>query len=425
MITLGYINPKKPIPKILNFTLNNFLITRSRQELEEQRVLLLLIKGMLPFSKADIPEMWGNGFTPKSRATMKSKAQHLEQELLTHMHSKYDKLSVVYLPQKHTAINILDCTKAIITKWQWKVIAEVTDGASNMESSVRQLNHLWVHCYAHRLNLCMQETLPQPFLAKINALKNPTTNQSLITEFGPYEVTLHLQSDKMTLALAYQAIQALQQGLLQPIYFPPRILNATVETSRQNILHEIKQRFSLIFCSEEWKQALEQTLNLKSTDVVTMVPEVCASVGMCSSVCDEKAGNKHEIKKGFYYLFCPSADSAGQSLSLGVRACARREFACVFYRITQVQLVGLILLPPEASMPIPSNGSQPSLLFQFSSSSGSRNRCIVRNVCFNILKVPASTIVNHQSAENMWSGERAKPDFHLMEWALRPLEEAG
>ncbi|KAH3731447.1 hypothetical protein Pelo_17725 [Pelomyxa schiedti] len=59
---------------------------------------------------------------------------------------------VVYLPQKHTAINILDCTKAIITKWQWKVIAEVTDGASNMESSVRQLNHLW------------------PFLAKIDAL---------------------------------------------------------------------------------------------------------------------------------------------------------------------------------------------------------------------------------------------------------------
>ncbi|KAH3760004.1 hypothetical protein Pelo_8180 [Pelomyxa schiedti] len=71
---------------------------------------------------------------------------------------------VVYLPQKHTAINILDCTKAIITKWQWKVIVEVTDGASNMKSSVRQLNHLWVHCYAHRLNLCMQETLPQPFL---------------------------------------------------------------------------------------------------------------------------------------------------------------------------------------------------------------------------------------------------------------------
>ncbi|KAH3759994.1 hypothetical protein Pelo_8170 [Pelomyxa schiedti] len=171
MITLGYINPKKPIPKILNSTLNNFLITRSRQELEEQRVLLLLIKGMLPFSKAEIPEMWGNGFTPKSRETMKSKAQHLEQELLTHMHSKYDKLSVilmkdiwtsstgvVYLPQKHTSINILDYTKAIITKWQWKVIVEVTDGASNMESSVQQLNHLWVHCYAHRLNLCMQET---------------------------------------------------------------------------------------------------------------------------------------------------------------------------------------------------------------------------------------------------------------------------
>ncbi|KAH3764038.1 hypothetical protein Pelo_4104 [Pelomyxa schiedti] len=101
--------------------------------------------------------MWGNGFTPKSRETMRTQAQHLEQELLTHMHSKYDKLSVILmkdsckLTPKTYSINILDCTKAIITKWQWKVIA-VTDGASNMESSVRQLNHLW------------------PFLAKINAL---------------------------------------------------------------------------------------------------------------------------------------------------------------------------------------------------------------------------------------------------------------
>ncbi|KAH3767309.1 hypothetical protein Pelo_820 [Pelomyxa schiedti] len=44
---------------------------------------------------------------------------------------------------------------------------------------------------------------------------------------GPYEVAL--QSDKMTLALAYKAIQALQQGLLQPIHFPPRILKDVPE----------------------------------------------------------------------------------------------------------------------------------------------------------------------------------------------------
>ncbi|KAH3722597.1 hypothetical protein Pelo_18698 [Pelomyxa schiedti] len=33
---------------------------------------------------------------------------------------------------------------------------------------------------------------------------------------------------------------------------------------------------------------------------------LCASVGMCSSLCDEKAEDKNEIEKGFYYLFCRS-----------------------------------------------------------------------------------------------------------------------
>ncbi|KAH3757867.1 hypothetical protein Pelo_10293 [Pelomyxa schiedti] len=78
------------------------------------------------------------------------------------------------------------------------------------------------------------------------------------------------------------------------------VASATAETSRQNILHEIQQQFSLsantdlnritkaalcldphtkdlVFCYEELKQncykALEQTLNLKSADVATMIPE--------------------------------------------------------------------------------------------------------------------------------------------------------
>ncbi|KAH3762572.1 hypothetical protein Pelo_5533 [Pelomyxa schiedti] len=63
MITLGHTNPK-----ILNLTLNNFVITCSKKEIDKN---------------------W----------------------------------RVVTYP-KNTHHQYLDCTKAIITKWQWKVIAE-------------------------------------------------------------------------------------------------------------------------------------------------------------------------------------------------------------------------------------------------------------------------------------------------------------
>ncbi|GFR84459.1 zinc finger BED domain-containing protein 4 [Elysia marginata] len=80
-------------------------------------------------------------------------------------------LATVRMTESHTAVNIKDELEAVIHDWglQEKVFAIVTDNASNMVAAVNLLKVRHVPCYAHTLNLVVNDTLKE--LPHLSALR--------------------------------------------------------------------------------------------------------------------------------------------------------------------------------------------------------------------------------------------------------------
>ncbi|KAF0715631.1 zinc finger BED domain-containing protein 4-like, partial [Aphis craccivora] len=70
-------------------------------------------------------------------------------------------LGCEHFPLQHTAINLAEYLKSITIEWKInnKVVAVVTDNAANMVSAVRQLHFRHIGCFAHSINLVVQNSL--------------------------------------------------------------------------------------------------------------------------------------------------------------------------------------------------------------------------------------------------------------------------
>ncbi|XP_060846118.1 E3 SUMO-protein ligase ZBED1-like [Rhopalosiphum padi] len=70
-------------------------------------------------------------------------------------------LGCEHFPLQHTAINLAEYLKNITIEWKInnKVVAVVTDNAANMVSAVRQLHFRHIGCFAHSINLVVQNSL--------------------------------------------------------------------------------------------------------------------------------------------------------------------------------------------------------------------------------------------------------------------------
>eukprot|EP01105_Mastigella_eilhardi_P014050 TRINITY_DN3196_c0_g1_i1.p1 TRINITY_DN3196_c0_g1~~TRINITY_DN3196_c0_g1_i1.p1 ORF type:complete len:350 (-),score=51.79 TRINITY_DN3196_c0_g1_i1:888-1862(-) len=169
------------------------VINHSRRQIlaETWRVLSVIIMGLLPFSCADLPDFWRSGYEPKGRKAIVKRAKDLETFVSKKLHTEHDSRkdivlltdiwtsrslvslllvkarflddkmqwhqfvpAVFHLPEAHTAEAIHARLQELITSWRWTVVCVVADG-SNIVAAVHMLGVVYVHCLAHRLQLCV------------------------------------------------------------------------------------------------------------------------------------------------------------------------------------------------------------------------------------------------------------------------------
>lgn len=70
-------------------------------------------------------------------------------------------LGCEHFDQRHTSDNLAAFLKKIAGEWKInnKIVAIVTDNASNISNAVRQLHYRHVGCFAHSINLVVQHSL--------------------------------------------------------------------------------------------------------------------------------------------------------------------------------------------------------------------------------------------------------------------------
>lgn len=65
------------------------------------------------------------------------------------------------LSERHTTVNLSDEIRSIITKWKLeaKIVLVVSDNASNIKNAIHTLHLRHLGCFAHTINLVVEESL--------------------------------------------------------------------------------------------------------------------------------------------------------------------------------------------------------------------------------------------------------------------------
>uniref|UniRef100_A0A182XQ07 BED-type domain-containing protein n=1 Tax=Anopheles quadriannulatus TaxID=34691 RepID=A0A182XQ07_ANOQN len=147
------LNPKYEVPS--RKTLSNGLL-----ESNYQRELAKLTDNL---SKTTSLALTSDGWTNSNNTSFMAVTVHYindESNLCSNL------LECTEFPNKHTADNIAICLKNVAEKFKIhdKIQAVVTDNAANMKAGVRQTKFTHLPCFAHTLNLIVQNAVQKSIL---------------------------------------------------------------------------------------------------------------------------------------------------------------------------------------------------------------------------------------------------------------------
>ncbi|XP_041786896.1 zinc finger BED domain-containing protein 4-like [Anopheles merus] len=154
------LNPKYEVPS--RKTLSNGLL-----ESNYQRELAKLTDNL---SKTTSLALTSDGWTNSNNTSFMAVTVHYindESNLCSNL------LECTEFPNKHTADNIAICLKNVAEKFKIhdKIQAVVTDNAANMKAGVRQTKFTHLPCFAHTLNLIVQNAVQKSISDTVEKIK--------------------------------------------------------------------------------------------------------------------------------------------------------------------------------------------------------------------------------------------------------------